>query len=272
MKKQILFAVAFATTIFSANAQFDGNFETLFGVPDATVTITREGELKNGVRFFADTRTVDGEVIKENQTMKYEKNTKTFTNADGSNKVKYNTRLSFNGKAIGIDEEGAMPKTRIIQFKPTSAGTLTVATQGTAGRNMIVSKYNNGTLTQLGKLDVGATTVGSGSGNDATPWFHGVVEYGTYTAGDEIWIYADQNIYFWGFNFSGSTDAAYEGTFPSDGGDPTSIANDQAAKTIISTEYFNVAGIQSEVLQKGLNIVKNTYEDGSVKVTKAYIK
>ena len=43
-------------------------------------------------------------------------------------------------------------------------------------------------------------------------------------------------------------------------------------KVIIGTEYYNVAGVKMAEAQKGLNIVKNIYEDGSVQVTKTYIK
>ena len=52
----------------------------------------------------------------------------------------------------------------------------------------------------------------------------------------------------------------------------TNIATSNSDKAIIATEYYNVAGIKMNAAQKGLNIVKNIFEDGSVEVTKAYIK
>lgn len=55
-------------------------------------------------------------------------------------------------------------------------------------------------------------------------------------------------------------------------GNSTNISSSAADKAIIATEYYNVAGIKMDAAQKGLNIVKNIFEDGSVEVTKAYIK
>lgn len=52
----------------------------------------------------------------------------------------------------------------------------------------------------------------------------------------------------------------------------TNITNDTTNKTIISTEYYDLAGYQLKEAKAGLNIVKNFYEDGTVSVTKVYNK
>lgn len=43
-------------------------------------------------------------------------------------------------------------------------------------------------------------------------------------------------------------------------------------KKVIAVEYYSVTGLKFESAQQGLNIVKTTYEDGSIKTTKAFIK
>lgn len=54
---------------------------------------------------------------------------------------------------------------------------------------------------------------------------------------------------------------------------PTTGINDlDLDKKVVAVEYYSVTGLKFEEAQQGLNIVKTTYEDGSVKTTKAFIK
>lgn len=56
------------------------------------------------------------------------------------------------------------------------------------------------------------------------------------------------------------------------GGTGTGISTTQANRAIIATEYYNIAGIRLAAPAKGLNLVKNIMEDGSIEVVKTYIK
>lgn len=74
-------------------------------------------------------------------------------------------------------------------------------------------------------------------------------------------------------DFTIAKDQAY-----SNAGDPrwnngtASISSAATIKAIVATEYYNVAGIKLATPAKGLNIVRNIMEDGSVEVVKAYIR
>lgn len=52
----------------------------------------------------------------------------------------------------------------------------------------------------------------------------------------------------------------------------TNITSETTGKSVISTEYYDLAGYQLKEAKSGLNIVKNFYEDGTVSVTKVYNK
>lgn len=56
------------------------------------------------------------------------------------------------------------------------------------------------------------------------------------------------------------------------GGTITNISSNNVNKAIVATEYYNIAGLKLSAPAKGLNLVKNVMEDGSVEVVKVYVK
>lgn len=55
-------------------------------------------------------------------------------------------------------------------------------------------------------------------------------------------------------------------------GTVTGVESANAAKTVASVKYYNLAGIESAQPTQGINIVKTTYTDGSQSVAKKLIK
>lgn len=53
----------------------------------------------------------------------------------------------------------------------------------------------------------------------------------------------------------------------------TASVSEKAVKSALSrTEYYTVNGVKHVIPQKGLNIKKDIYEDGSVKIDKIFVK
>lgn len=75
-------------------------------------------------------------------------------------------------------------------------------------------------------------------------------------------------------DFTIAKDQAYSNAGdPRWNGNSVGISSSTAsAKVIVATEYYNVAGIKLATPAKGLNIVRNIMEDGSVETVKAYIQ
>lgn len=55
-------------------------------------------------------------------------------------------------------------------------------------------------------------------------------------------------------------------------GGASNLGSAEVSGRIVSTEYYNVAGVKLNAPSAGLNIVKQIMEDGSVKSTKVYVK
>ena len=53
---------------------------------------------------------------------------------------------------------------------------------------------------------------------------------------------------------------------------PTKVETTSVAKAIVSVEYYNISGMKTPAPVQGINIVKTTFEDGSVEATKVIIK
>lgn len=271
MKKLLLSAALFFGLTMGSFAQFNGNFETLFGGKPTSVTLISEmGVVKSGVAFIGDSREA-GQVEGTLHDMKYEGNEKSFADPNGENLIKFTTRLSFKGLAALKDE--TLPLSRIVQFKPLSSGKIRLATHNdkpAEDRHIIIGILNGKSFTTLATLDPKtASTANGGSGSSSAPFNYSVVDY-TYTPGDEIWIYSDNNLYFWGFQFEGNTDSSYAGTNPQSVELATSLEN--ALMRVVSTEYYNINGMLVTNPTEGVYIRKQLLEDGSSKVTKAVIK
>lgn len=154
--------------------------------------------------YIKDGLVVDPGVEGESpMNMTFEPNGKDF-NIDGK-KTRFSERLKANGNSK-IDGTTGIPTARILKFKPTSDGTIFVGAltgSSNSDRNVLISKYNAGNITNLLTYNTNITAGANGL-EPAT------IAY-TYTPGDEIWIYGDNNIQYWFVRFSGTADPDFDG-------------------------------------------------------------
>lgn len=148
-------------------------------------------------------------------------------------------------------------------------------------RNVIISKYNAGTISVL---TTGNTNIVEGA-NGFEPFS---TDY-TYNAGDEIWIYADNNIQYWFVRFTGSVDPDFNGelsgisTNTIESYPEIVISNKEIRVTEpVDMEIYAISGykvaeqknttvITTQNMGRGAYIVKCTSSKGKV-VTKKLIK
>lgn len=193
---------------------------------------------------------VEGETAMK---MTWASSNKSF-NIDGTK-----TKLGGQLKAAGdskIDEGTGIPTARIIKFKPTSDGTISVgAITGStnANRNVIISKYNAGTISVL---TTGNTNITEGA-NGFEPFSTAY----TYTPGDEIWIYADNNIQYWFVRFTGNADPDFEGQLSGISTNetisaPEIIISNGEIRTVeaVDMEIYAISGVKI-VEQKSTNVI-----------------
>lgn len=238
MKKQLLFVAAFVATMFgTVNAQTTYDFRGI-QASDITINPAETGEIGTYKLDEVDVPSVSYKGA-ESAVM-----TVTFTGKD-------NLALTYkNGSA----------KSNILKCGPEFLQT--------DGKNVIIV-LSNVTVGQVISLNVkakggtAATFEGTGCTADASnPASIDNSDFQTisFTA-------TDSNV-----SIKETTGGYRITTLTIGGGAPNNIASSVAEKVIIGTEYYNVAGVKMTEAQKGLNIVKNIYEDGSVQVTKTYIK
>ena len=148
-------------------------------------------------------------------------------------------------------------------------------------RNVIISKYNAGTISVL---TTGNTNIVEGA-NGFEPFS---TDY-TYNAGDEIWIYADNNIQYWFVRFTGSVDPDFNGELSGISTNTIEfypeivISNKEIRVTEpVDMEIYAISGykvakqknttvITTQNMGRGAYIVKCTSSKGKV-VTKKFIK
>ena len=239
---------------------------------------------------FTETCIKDGLVIYVGPTP--EGSSKTLTMTWASSNKSFNidgtkTKLAGQLKAGGdskIDPDTNIPANRVIKFKPTSDGSISVgAITGSTGqdRNVIISKYNAGTISVL---TTGNTNIVEGA-NGFEPFS---TDY-TYNAGDEIWIYADNNIQYWFVRFTGSVDPDFNGELSGISTNTIEfypeivISNKEIRVTEpVDMEIYAISGykvaeqknttvITTQNMERGAYIVKCTSSKGKV-VTKKFIK
>ena len=239
---------------------------------------------------FTETCIKDGLVIYVGPTP--EGSSKTLTMTWASSNKSFNidgtkTKLAGQLKAGGdskIDPDTNIPANRVIKFKPTSDGSISVgAITGSTGqdRNVIISKYNAGTISVL---TTGNTNIVEGA-NGFEPFS---TDY-TYNAGDEIWIYADNNIQYWFVRFTGSVDPDFNGELSGISTNTIEfypeivISNKEIRVTEpVDMEIYAISGykvakqknttvITTQNMGRGAYIVKCTSSKGKV-VTKKFIK
>ena len=215
MKKQIIMMAALLVAM-AANAQNEVNIEKLWGIPDEPVDINEPMTVKSGVAFIGDTRPAEKITDGKMKGMQVKKNKRYFK--QGAMNVQYATQLNFRGAASGIKKDNvvdvnAVPRSRMLQVKPLSSGTIIVFAQGTKeeNKNLYISVRNGASFKNLAALpyikDANVT------GKKDAPLPIQTVDY-NYTDGDELWIYTEGGVNLYGIQFTGKFDASFAGSEP----------------------------------------------------------
>ena len=216
MKKQIVMMAALLIAAVVANAQNEVNIEKLWGVPEEPIDINAPMTVKSGVAFIGDTRTPDKITDGQMKGMQVKKSKRYFK--QGVMNVQYGSYLNFRGAASGIKkdnviDDNAVPRSRMLQLKPTSSGKLIVFAQGGKEevKHLYIGVRNGATFKNLATLEyVKDATV---TGKKDAPLAVQVVDY-TYADGDELWIYTEGSVNLYGLQFTGKLDTAFAGSEP----------------------------------------------------------
>ena len=215
MKKQIIMMAALLVAM-AANAQSEVNIEKLWGIPDEPVDINAPMTVKSGVAFIGDTRPAEKITDGKMKGMQVKKNKRFFK--QGVMNVQYGTQLNFRGAASGIKKDevidiNAVPRSRMVQVKPTSSGTLIFFAQGgkEEAKKLYIGVRNGATFKNLAALDYIKDAAVTGK-KDA-PLAVQTVDY-TYTDGDELWIYTEGGVNLYAIQFTGKFDASFAGSDP----------------------------------------------------------
>lgn len=237
MKKQLLLVAAFvATMVGTVSAQNSVVFDDWEqGDKNITSMVTKG--------IFTFTASAKNAMSVDANSSKFE---------DG---VSYTTRLKTAGASKGDD--------RTVKISCPSAGTVIIAARtgsNSATDRNIVGTFNGTEVLNKVLLESEATeeTYTDDSGETKTRNIYPYIKVNISGAGDLVLSAPTNSINYYYLAFENN--------------DPNNIASSVAEKAIIGIEYYNVAGVKMTEAQKGLNIVKNIYEDGSVQVTKTYIK
>lgn len=215
MKKQIIMMAALLVAMV-ANAQSEVNIEKLWGIPAEPVDINEPMTVKSGVAFIGDTRPAEKITDGKMKGMQVKKNKRYFK--QGVMNVVYATQLNFRGAASGIKKDevidvNAVPRSRMVQVKPTSSGTLIVFAQGSKeeSKNLYIGVRNGDTFRNLAALPYKKDADVTGKKDAPLPVQ--TVDY-TYADGDELWIYCEGGVNLFALQFTGTFDANFAGSEP----------------------------------------------------------
>ena len=215
MKKQIIMMVALLVAM-AANAQSEVNIEKLWGVPDEPVDINAPMTVKSGVAFIGDTRTPDKITDGKYKGMQVKKSKRYFKL--GAVNVQYGSYLNFRGAASGIKidnviDAGVVPRSRMLQVKPLSSGTLIVFAQGSKEetKRLFIGVRNGATFRNLATLDYIKDAAVTGKKDAPLPVQ--TVDY-TYADGDELWVYTEGSVNLFALQFTGKLDTTFAGSEP----------------------------------------------------------
>ena len=216
MKKQIIMMAALLVAM-AANAQNEVNIEKLWGIPDEPVDINAAMTVKSGVAFIGDTRSDEKKAEDPKpKGMQVKKNKRFFK--QGAMNVQYGTQLNFRGAASGIKKDNvidvnAVPRSRMVQVKPTSSGKLLVFAMGgkEETKKLYIGIRNGATFKNLAALDY--IKDANVTGKKDAPLAVQTVDY-TYTDGDELWIYTEGSVNLFALQFTGKFDTSFTGSDP----------------------------------------------------------
>lgn len=215
MKKQMMILAALFVAAV-ANAQSEVNIEKLWGITGEAVEINDPMTVKDGVAFIGDTRTPDKITDGKMKGMKVQKQKRFFK--QGVMNVQYGNSLSFRGAPSGIKVDGeidvnAVPRSRMVQVKPLSAGKLIIFANGTKEevKHLYVGVRNGATFKNIATLEY--IKDANVTGKKDAPYAVQLVDY-TYTDGDELWMYSDGSVNLFAIQFTGQLDKDFAGSEP----------------------------------------------------------
>lgn len=215
MKKVFLFLAAFLMTSV-IEAQTEINIGKMFDVQDEPVDLNDAMTVKNGAVFIGDTRSADKITDGKYRGMRVAKLRRYFK-GEGS-PVQYQNALSFRRPPQGATKDhkvdvNLVPRSCMIQLKPTSSGKLTICAQTNKpeGNNMYIAVVNGNSFKHLSTLNYRKDDAITGK-KDA-PFAAKSVNY-QYTDGDELWIYSDGSLNLFNIQFSGQFDKNFKGNNP----------------------------------------------------------
>lgn len=221
MKRMFFFLAALFVAAF-ASAQTDIDFGSMFTIENGEdgkpkpIDLNDPSKVLDGIVFIGDTRPAEKIQEGKYRGMRVTKSRRHFT-VDGAVR-QYQTSLAFRRTPQGISKDHVVdvtlvPRSCMIQVKPTSDGKLTLCgqTNKTEGNNIYVAVRNGNDFKNIATLKfVKDEEV---KGNKATPYQPQSVDY-KYADGDELWIYSDGAVNLYGFIFSGNIDKSFTGSEP----------------------------------------------------------
>lgn len=220
MKRKILtLAALFMAALVSAQTDIDMGKLFTFQKDDngkaQAIELNDPMTIKEGVVFIGDTRAP--EKIQDN---KYKgmraTQTRRFFKVNGANR-QYQAAMSFRRAPQAATKDHKVdptfvPRSCMIQLKPTANGTLTLCGQTNKPENNIYVAVRNGaTFKNLAILKFVKDEAVTGK-KDA-PYQPQSCDY-TYNSGDELWIYSDGAVSLYGILFTGSLDTSFKGSDP----------------------------------------------------------
>lgn len=220
MKRRIITLAALFVAII-ANAQTDIDMGKLFTFEKGDngkaqpVELNEPSTVKEGVVFVGDTRAPEKIQDNKYKGMRVTQTRRYFT-VDGAAR-QYQAALAFKRAPQAATKDHKVdptfvPRSCMLQLKPTSNGTLTLCGQTNKPENNIYVAVRNGaTFKNIAILKFAKDEAVTGK-KDA-PYQPQSCDY-QYNDGDELWIYSDGAISLYGILFSGSVDASFTGSNP----------------------------------------------------------
>lgn len=219
-RKLFLLAALFVAAI--ANAQTDIDMSKLFtlekgddGKPKS-LELNDPSTVKEGVVFIGDTRAPENIQDGKYRGMRVSQSRRHFS-IDGAVR-QYQNALAFRRAPQAATKDHKVdptfvPRSCMVQIKPTSDGKLTFCAQTNKpeGNNLYVAVRNGVTYKNIAILNFVKDEAVTGR-KDA-PYTPQSCDY-QFTEGDEIWIYSDGGVNLFGILFSGTIDTAFAGSDP----------------------------------------------------------
>ena len=219
-RKLFLLAALFVAAI--ANDQTDIDMSKLFtlekgddGKPKS-LELNDPSVVKEGIVFIGDTRAPENIQDGKYRGMRVSQSRRHFS-IDGTVR-QYQTALAFRRAPQAATKDHKVdptfvPRSCMVQIKPTSDGKLTFSAQTNKpeGNNLYVAVRNGISYKNIAILNFVKDEAVTGR-KDA-PYIPQSCDY-QFTEGDEIWIYSDGGVNLFGILFSGTIDTAFAGSDP----------------------------------------------------------